>query len=1177
MTDNLGNIYSDKFKRWFGDWENSPQTASKVVDSNGMPLPVFHGTVMKGNDGMPFKAFKPESPRGEGVMFSDKYSVASFFAGNGEARFSNFSDKFDNYEDKDSIDGLVNFLNNVISDGKYSIEHLKEADYEMYRLEVKYDSGGDVSSPLGHSYEEAYRKLYKYVERTVYSMEAKSQYAYNGGVYKVYLSIRNPFIFDAKGSNFYSLYTGFSKNKINVFTLVSYVKETGKYDGVIVKNVRETTEGEGILTTDYIVFKPNQIKHALDNNGKYSDNEDMTESKLRTIIKESVREILSEGVETKNMKLAKHYLYDKKGFDEQKAMQCIGQIKTDIPNSRMGKCKFMLALVRMYCNGELSDGRTIMNVNKSLKYAASEAHINEYNNDLNGFTAQQLIDKFAVSAQQDLEQDRNELSSQQYDNNVTSQYQIVKIDTFDAASQYADYVSWCVTHYEDMYESYTNNGLGVFYFCLRNGWEDEPEVTGEDCPLDNYGLSMIAVSVNQDGSCNTITCRWNHDNGGNDNVMTTKELSQIIGRNFYDTFKPLSPEEVKQKQQEILYDIASEIDAKGLRNCRCLEYDPDYSDIIEEDVYVFESSEKNTSVLIDEFGDFIIDMTFDYVNYRYVDIIEVGIGRKTNFVVLEYNDADGIKGHLLSEQSFDYASNSFYFGYAKVKLNNKWNMIGRNGYYLLDGWHDGIGKIFKDYGFFFVEVVDNKKSNIYDVNNKTYLFDKSIVKIFAAYHFGVFIKFEGDDYYQVYDEYSLKLRAPWEIKSLQGYFGNYYYIELADGNRYLIDDNGNLYERGSENPVYKNPMNTLSSKSYLSSKNNNKLENIIHKVLLRTLNEVRYIDTKSEKYNGKVYKKDWTDVYNQEPITNNDKIRVFHGCDLKTACEIAISGTSGKVYHPRAYSYETGMNPLGIFVTTDLETAKKFGVSNSGMCVIEFTANASDLESPVWNGQNTYFVQGSNPMPFRNRDERNAQKQKYRQDALNTKDYEYYDYNKRQSKTFSKDYIRKSDKPEVADSIFNDAEHQALFMGDLNPNQIKRIWVKLPHEDGYVYTTDSYQPMSLREFLKKFKDKEWQDGYDHKGQPFYTKIHNNKIFSPNDDVHSFDELIDKVWSNKQDRGYFKTRENVEKNLRDFGLLQTPPPDYAYDTIKHMLWPKQIIQLYGKEYFDKNFDRLGQVN
>lgn len=37
-------IYSKQFKNWFGDWENDSDNASKVVDKNGKPLVVYHGT-----------------------------------------------------------------------------------------------------------------------------------------------------------------------------------------------------------------------------------------------------------------------------------------------------------------------------------------------------------------------------------------------------------------------------------------------------------------------------------------------------------------------------------------------------------------------------------------------------------------------------------------------------------------------------------------------------------------------------------------------------------------------------------------------------------------------------------------------------------------------------------------------------------------------------------------------------------------------------------------------------------------------------------------------------------------------------------------------------------------------------------------------------------------------------
>ena len=40
-------VRTPEFKRWFGDWEADPANASKVVDANGEPLVVFHGSPEK--------------------------------------------------------------------------------------------------------------------------------------------------------------------------------------------------------------------------------------------------------------------------------------------------------------------------------------------------------------------------------------------------------------------------------------------------------------------------------------------------------------------------------------------------------------------------------------------------------------------------------------------------------------------------------------------------------------------------------------------------------------------------------------------------------------------------------------------------------------------------------------------------------------------------------------------------------------------------------------------------------------------------------------------------------------------------------------------------------------------------------------------------------------------------
>ena len=47
-------VYSNYFFNWFGDWVNSPESSSKVVDENGEPLIVYHRTPSK------FDEFKDE-------------------------------------------------------------------------------------------------------------------------------------------------------------------------------------------------------------------------------------------------------------------------------------------------------------------------------------------------------------------------------------------------------------------------------------------------------------------------------------------------------------------------------------------------------------------------------------------------------------------------------------------------------------------------------------------------------------------------------------------------------------------------------------------------------------------------------------------------------------------------------------------------------------------------------------------------------------------------------------------------------------------------------------------------------------------------------------------------------------------------------------------------------------
>ena len=75
-------VRTKAFKEWFGDWEYDPENASKVVDENGEPLVVYHGT------GSVFTAFDKEmiganfNQDSDGFFFTDKLKSAEEYANN---------------------------------------------------------------------------------------------------------------------------------------------------------------------------------------------------------------------------------------------------------------------------------------------------------------------------------------------------------------------------------------------------------------------------------------------------------------------------------------------------------------------------------------------------------------------------------------------------------------------------------------------------------------------------------------------------------------------------------------------------------------------------------------------------------------------------------------------------------------------------------------------------------------------------------------------------------------------------------------------------------------------------------------------------------------------------------------------------------------------------------------
>ena len=401
--------------------------------------------------------------------------------------------------------------------------------------------------------------------------------------------------------------------------------------------------------------------------------------------------LITENAKNNNMKSARRYLEEKLGWDNEQIMDFFGKMQHDIPNVRMNNCKYFLGVTRMIMEKQLTDGESIMKLNSILKYINNDESLNSsFDRNLNGLTFEKLSEQTTEGMEQAYKSERERLGSTDFGERNTS-YNIVKINDFEEASEYSKFTSWCVTHDDEAFDSYTNNGICVFYFCLKDGFESIPEKIGENCPLDEYGLSMLAVCVDENGECNSITCRWNDNNGGNGNIMSTEELSRLLGVNFYEVFKPSTV--FKEKLEKAL-SLAEKGDFSGFDNID--NFDKNGLAKVELN---------NKWNFIDTNGNLLSKQWFDYISYFENGFAKVMLNNKYNFIDVNCN--------LLSKQWFYIVYDFNEYGISKVKLNNKCNFIDTNGNLLSQQWFDNVYN-FNEYGISIV--VLNKKCNLIDTN-----------------------------------------------------------------------------------------------------------------------------------------------------------------------------------------------------------------------------------------------------------------------------------------------------------------------------------------------------------------------------------------------------------------------------------------------------------------------------
>ena len=437
-------------------------------------------------------------------------------------------------------------------------------------------------------------------------------------------------------------------------------------------------------------------------------------------ISEIYNQLIVESKESRNRSKARKYLRDK-GISDDKIKEIEKDFATNIPKLRDSHFKFSLGCARFYAEGKLKTGGATGKLNQTIDYI-NKSHLNEYDNDFNGLEYNTLIDRFKTDISRATKRERDEFSKKDFGKGQN--YNIVKIESFEQAKQYSPYVNWCVVEGERAFNQYTRNGDGLFYFMLKDGYQNVERKPGPNAPKDEYGLSMIAISVDGVGNLNTSTTRWNHDNGGTDTMFTAEEISKLIGKSFYNVFKPRY---TKEEYKQMIID-------KGRKtyNGLFVEYNNKYYlvkngdidlDNYFDDVGVFYDGFAGVKIknkgynYINTNGEYLSDIWFDDVGNFYDGFAEVRINNRGNFI--------NTNGEIISDIWFDYVYD-FYNGFARVRINNKgYNFINTNGELLSDIWFVNA-EIYSDGGLVRVEI--NGKGWYY-IDKNGELFDENGNKV----------------------------------------------------------------------------------------------------------------------------------------------------------------------------------------------------------------------------------------------------------------------------------------------------------------------------------------------------------------------------------------------------------------------------------------------------------------
>ena len=235
---------SQQFKRWFGDWEKHPNTASKVVNADGTPKILYHQTA---------DDFTVFDPRHKGAGTNDD-----------ETPFGIFMKPADNdigLKGKKQMALYARIVNPLKVQNRYElVEKLKSMSSkyanllaERNRLNEEYKKKVDDAGEAWQKYAREYRAAHPDITRSELSKDAEFAR-----------------LFDLEDFLVEEWVEKANEISLRMKDEITQTLKDNKYDGVILK---EDAGSGGRTVETYIALEPTQVKSATDNIGTFEKSE----------------------------------------------------------------------------------------------------------------------------------------------------------------------------------------------------------------------------------------------------------------------------------------------------------------------------------------------------------------------------------------------------------------------------------------------------------------------------------------------------------------------------------------------------------------------------------------------------------------------------------------------------------------------------------------------------------------------------------------------------------------------------------------------------------------------------------------------------------------------------------------------------------------------------------------